>query len=249
MPTRILKADSVRISAFLPIETGFLSDPEPVQLSKSTSKESEMIIAETKLLTCQLLNDAKRQAEAIIAEATGQAAQIQEKATSDTEAIREQARQAGYAVGLREEQLALAQARKDLEDERISQQKCLEQERLNMIRELEPSLIQLSLQVARKIIHAELRLFPEQASKIAQSVLAQVKEPGQVILKTSSVDQNRAIPLINNSNSSSKIETMVDETLKSGDFVAQTARGVIDGTVEGQLGIIEHRLMEVARND
>ena len=45
-----------------------------------------------------------------------------------------------------------------------------------------------------------------------------------------------------------KVRFRVDKTLASGDFIAVTPHGMVDGTVEGQLGEIRHRLMEAAEN-
>ncbi len=257
MTNKILKAASVRVSTVLPLEAGTVKNyPEQFRMPDEAGKEpdeagkeSEMIIAETKLIACQLLNDAKLQAEKVIAEAKQQAAQILDQATTDAEAINEQARQTGYKAGHRDGLLTLAQERKEVANEGSLQKRNLEQERLRMIRELEPSLIQLSLQIAKKIIHADLRLFPEQASRIAESVLAQVRESGQVILKTSPSNKNMVAPLIDNNTSGNKVEMVIDDALNSGDFVAQTTFGMIDGTVDGQLDVIKHQLLEAAKND
>ncbi|MGD0152371.1 MAG: FliH/SctL family protein [Thermacetogeniaceae bacterium] len=250
MINKILKAASVRVSTILPLEVGIIKNyPAQFRMPDETSKESEMIIAETKLIACQLLNDAKLQAEKILAEAKQQAAQILDKTAADAEAIKEQAKQAGYKAGHRDGLLVLARERKAVANEGLLQKNSLDQERLRMIKELEPSLIQLSLQIAKKIIHADLRLFPEQASRIAEAVLAQVRESGQVILKTSPSNKNMVTPLIDNNKNGNRIEIVTDDALNSGDFVAQTTFGMIDGTVDGQLDVVKHQLMEAAKND
>ena len=45
-----------------------------------------------------------------------------------------------------------------------------------------------------------------------------------------------------------RIRFRVDHDLKSGDCIAATPHGTVDGTVEGQLSEIRHRLMEAAEN-
>ena len=57
-----------------------------------------------------------------------------------------------------------------------------------MIRELEPAIIELSLQIARKIIHAELKLEPKQIASIAGAVLDKVMDSDNVTLKVSADD-------------------------------------------------------------
>ncbi len=249
MSSRILKAASVRVSATLPLETVDFNHPGVFQMQQTTGDEIEMIIAETRLITCQLLNDAKMQAEAVIAAAEEQAAQLLEMAAADAQAIEEQARQAGHEDGHREGLLGLTHEKEKFEGERTLYRKKMERERLKMIKELEPSLIQLAVQIARKVVHAELKQSPEQIFKIAESVLAQVKESGRIILKTSPADSKMEVPLPDGGEGGMRIEVVGDDALKRGDFIAKTSFGMIDGTIEGQLGEIEQRLMEVARND
>jgi flagellar assembly protein FliH len=237
------------MSAALPLEAVGRSHPGTFQIQQATDAEIEMAVAEARLIACQLLNDARQQAEAVIDDARKEAMQHLETARADARALREQARQDGYEDGRREGLLAVAGEREKFEAERSLQRKKMERERLKMIKELEPSLIQLAVQIARKIVHAELKLFPEQVSRIAESVLAQVREPGRIILKTSPADSKTAVSLPDGGEGGMRIERVVDDTLRHGDFIAKTSFGMIDGTIEGQLGVIEQRLMGVARND
>ncbi len=249
MHAKILKAGSIVVSLSKHMSSAKGDNPKAaLQADTGDDKESQVAIAEAKLTIFKLLNDAKRQAEEIIDQAKEQAKQIQEQAAAESAGM-EEARGSGYQSDRADEQLALRNDRQKLSEEQAAHEEAIRQERSRMIRELEPAIIELSLQVARKIIHAELKLGPEQIASIAGAVLAQVMESDSVTLKVSADDFAAVTDLpVDKIRDGAKVRFRVDKTLASGDFIAVTPHGVVDGTVEGQLGEIRHRLMEAAEN-
>jgi flagellar assembly protein FliH len=214
-----------------------------------SSEEAEMILAETRLMTCKLLNDAKQQAEETIDKAREQADQILAQAEADAAQLRELAGKEGYEAGYRDGQSALESGRQELMESKLAQEKAIEQERVDMIRELEPAIVELSLQIARRVVHAELKLEPKQIANIAEAVLAKVVDSDNITLKVSPDDYVNVTDLLADENRhGAKVRFRADNSLESGDCLAVTPLGVVDGTVEGQLEEIKHRLTEVARN-
>jgi flagellar assembly protein FliH len=250
MPAKILKADSIIVSLYKSVSSVNSDKADAARQAGSfDGKESQMVIAEAKLTICKLLNDAKRQAEAIIAQAREEANQILGQASAEKDRARESAYRSGYEAG----QLALQAERNQLLEERTAQTRAIEQERSRLIGGLEPAMIELSLQIARKIIHAELKLAPEQIASIAGAVLAQVMDSDNVTLKVSADDYAAVTDALADKTGGktaggSRIRFRVDHDLKSGDCLAVTPHGTVDGTVEGQLSEIRHKLMEAAEN-
>jgi flagellar assembly protein FliH len=256
MLAKIFKADSIVVSLSKHLSPVKNENPETARTGSSNGKESQIAIAEAKLSIYKLLNDARRQAGAIIAQAKEKAAQIHEQA----EQIREQAvaekelvTQSAYQVGYEAGQNALQAERNQLAEERAAQLQAIEQERSRLIGNLEPSIIDMSLQIARKIIHAELKLAPEQIASIAGAVLAKVVDSDNVTLRVSTDDYAAVTDAMadeagSKTSGSTRIRFRVDNDLKSGDCLAVTPHGLIDGTVEGQLSEIRHKLMEAAEN-
>ncbi len=246
MPAKILKADSIVVSlskSGLPVKKGNLEAAR--QAGPLDGKESQVVIAEAKLTIYKLLNDAKRQAEALIAQAKEEANQILEQASAEKDLVTKSAYQSGYEAG----QSALQTERDRLLEERAAQTQAIEQERSRLIGGLEPAIIELSQQIARKIIHAELKLAPEQIASIAGAVLAKVVDSDNVTLKVSADDYAAVTDnLADKTGGGARIRFRVDHDLKSGDCIAATPHGTVDGTVEGQLSEIRHRLMEAAEN-
>jgi flagellar assembly protein FliH len=246
MPAKILKADSIIVSVSRSGPSAKNDNPDlDRQAAPLDGKESQAIIAEAKLTIYKLLNDAKRQGEEFIAQAKEQANQILEQAAAEKDLVAESAYQTGYEAG----QAALQSERDRLSAERTAQTQALEQERSRLIGELEPAIIELSQQIARKIIHAELKLAPEQIASIAGAVLAKVVQSDSVTLKVSADDYAVVTDsLADRTGSGARVRFRVDHDLKSGDCLAVTPHGTVDGTVEGQLTEIRHRLMEAAEN-
>jgi flagellar biosynthesis/type III secretory pathway protein FliH len=246
MPAKILKADSIIVSFS---KSGSPAKNDSLEADRQAGpldgKESQAVIAEAKLTIYKLLNDAKRQAEALIAQAKEQANQILEQAAAEKDLVTKSAYQSGYEAG----QVALQTERDRLLEERTAQTQAIDQERSRLVGELEPAIIELSQQIARKIIHAELKLAPEQIANIAGAVLSKVVESDNVTLKVSADDYAAVTDaMADRTGSGARVRFRVDHDLKSGDCLAVTPHGTVDGTVEGQLSEIRHRLMEAAEN-
>jgi len=253
MLARILKADSIVMSLSKSVLTVRNDRLEADRRNDPLDgDESQAVLTEAKMTIYKLLNDAKRQAEGIIAKAKEEAGQTLEqanetleKASAEKELAREAAYQSGYEAGL----AALQTERDQWAEERAAQLQAIEQERSRLIGEIEPTILDLSLQIARKIIHAELKLAPEQIASIAGAVLDKVVDSDNVTLKVSADDYAAVTDaLADKSGAGAKVRFRVDHDLASGDCIAATPHGTVDGTIEGQFKEIRHKLMEAAEN-
>ena len=201
------------------------------------AQDLEAVIAKTKLTALKLLNETKQQAKKVIKDAEQEAEEILAKAATE-----------GYESGCRKAEQALINERQQLDADRLAQEKQFEQERLKMLNEFEPAIIQMALQIAKVIIHAELELNPEQAINISKAVLSKVSDLKDTTLKVNPEDYNAITELCQSSAQGHRIKLEMDDALEKGDCTAETPFGVVDGTIDGQIGEVERRFLEVAGN-
>jgi flagellar assembly protein FliH len=248
MPERIFKADTVILSASsrAVCRTRIEAEQQPER-----QQEAQTIAAEAQLLACRILNDAREQARTILSQSKQEAEARRLAAGEEAAAIRQQAEKAGYDEGFRN---GCEQGRQSLEGERRQLaadqelgRKQLQQERSQMVKDLEPEMVQLAMSIARRVLHAELKLHPEQVSRIARGVLYKVVDLKDVVLKVNAGDYNAVLDTCRQEQASG-LRVEIDESLSRGDCQAETPYGTVDGTIEGQLGEIRQRLTETAAN-
>lgn len=241
MAARILKGELVTVRCLKKTEQ-FGHEQEV------DAQDLEAVIAKTKLTALKLLNETKQQAKKVIKDAEQEAEEILARAGRETEAIKEKAAAEGYESGCRKAEQALINERQQLDADRLAQEKQIEQERLKMLNEFEPAIIQMALQIAKVIIHAELELNPEQAINISKAVLSKVSDLKDTTLKVNPEDYNAITELCQSSAQGLRIKLEMDDALEKGDCTAETPFGVVDGTIDGQIGEVERRFLEVAGN-
>lgn len=227
-----------------------ISDRNLEQKFDDINKESdfdasgaEKIVAEAESRAEKLLREARLKAEEIIAAAREEANKIVEERLAEIERLKEEALKAGYEEGFVAGQKALNEERNEMQREMAAARAALEEERKNLIKEMEPELLQLAVYIAREIVHAELKLFPEQIRNLVRATLDRAKETGDVVLKVHPGDYEEIMNLLVEAGEK-KIRVEVDSTIRNG-CIVETPYGVLDGTIDGQLKEITHELVEV----
>ncbi len=220
-----------------------LPDPEAFN-----AEAAEAIIAETEEMVHQLLNEARVQAEKIISDAKAEAQAILREAREKIDGLKKEAEKTGYEAGFAAGRQALAEEWEKFNAFKESERAALEEERRRLIQQAEPELIQLAVNIARQIIHAELKLAPDQIASIARATLAKALADGDVTLKVHSSDYEYIGDLLEkNGQNRAVVRVEIDNSIENGGCLAETPYGVVDGTVEGQLQAALSDLLEVSQ--
>ncbi|OYT74133.1 MAG: hypothetical protein CFK49_09980 [Armatimonadetes bacterium JP3_11] len=196
--------------------------------------------------------------EAIRAEAEA----LRLQAMQDAEHIREQARREGYQRGYEQgyadgEQYARQQSDEALQRtvetlrtqvEQVVQS--LQAQYATYLQNAEAQMLELVLEVARKVVREELKLQPEHALAIVRDVLRRVQGFVPIRIRVNPLDlelirQNRAA-LLYIVDGVEGIEIVEDRRVDPGGCIIETAQGVYDARIKTQLGELERVMREAA---
>ncbi|MCS7191240.1 MAG: FliH/SctL family protein [Fimbriimonadales bacterium] len=187
---------------------------------------------------------------------------IRLRALQDAERIREQARREGYQLGYEQGyadgdqharqqaettlQQTIAQLRHEVEQVIQSVQSQYEA----YLRHAEAQMLELALEVARKIVREELRIQPEHALAIVRDALRRVQGFVHIRIRVNPLDlelirQNRAA-LLHIVDGVEGIEIVEDRRVDQGGCIIETEQGVYDARIKTQLGELERVIREVA---
>jgi flagellar assembly protein FliH len=187
---------------------------------------------------------------------------IRLKAIQDAERIREQARREGYQRGYDEgyhdgareaHQHADAELQRTLETLRAQLQQVIESvhaQHKAYLQHAESQMLELVLEVARKVVREELKLQPAHVLAIVRDALRRVQGIGRLRIRANPLDvdllrQNRP-SLLQVVEGIESIEIVEDRRVDQGGCVIETEQGVYDARIRTQLGEIERALREAA---
>lgn len=206
-----------------------------------------------------LCDEAKGQAEEILAQAHAEAQRIREEARAEIEAIKAQVReevsqqayQEGYAQG-KAQGYAEGKAQGISEADEIKKEarqllQMAQRALTEQFNKVDVSLLHLAIKIAERILHARLGLQPEYLlDRIrALTLLPQEKEGWR--LYVSPQDAEWLVHLT--ANEQLDIPLCEDETLKPGDCYLECPEGVFDARLEAQLEQFEKLLGEEIKYD
>ncbi|NPV06703.1 MAG: hypothetical protein HPY83_01915 [Anaerolineae bacterium] len=193
-----------------------------------------------------LREEARRQAEALVAQARSEAAHILTQAQEEAARIMEKAAQEGRREGL---VAGLDEGRRQGEDqaleanraraERLAElAKAVQEEQLRIVAELEPQLVELALGIARKVIGAELATRPELLLEILARAIEQARGGGRCHIRLHPDDVDLVEPHLPQSAleaGGSQWRLVADPSLSPGDCLIETDFGVVDARISTQL--------------
>lgn len=188
------------------------------------------------------------------AAARQQADAILQQARAEAEQIRQEARELGYQEGY---QAGEQEVRARLEAE-YQQQIAHLREQLNAflqqlqaqfeeyLRLLEPQMLELTLQIARKVVRDELRQHPEHVLAIIRDTLRRVQGFGQVRVRVNPLDLELARQhkpsLLTVIDSLEELEIIEDRRVEQGGCIVETVQGIYDARPSAQFDEIEREL-------
>lgn len=171
----------------------------------------------------------------------------QHEALEHAEKLGQEAQQQGFQAGFLE---GLQQAEQDSVEKRLEMTRLLEtayDEKTRIIQQAEPFILSLSVKVAEKIIHNELRQDTKQVLHIIQHALKQVEESEDVTMQVSAEDYPTIIPFLEELKTyikaDSELKLVPVANLTPGGCRIHTASGSYDAVVDNQLDEIKNQLL------
>lgn len=166
------------------------------------------------------------------------------RAREEADAIRESAQKEGYQAGL-------IQAQADIEELRnsLAQFMCTKQE---VFDEIAPRLLEISVEIAQKIIKKEIEQGPEVLFNTIVDVLKTSisKDETKVTLRVNPAEVNevkQAVPeLLNLSGIDTKIVVLADDEVSEGGCQITTTNGIVDATLESRMRVVMQALREIS---
>lgn len=164
------------------------------------------------------------------------------RAREEAQSIKEAAAKEGYQEGLNA-------AKADIEEvkDTLIQFMNAKQEVFDAV---SPYVLEMSVDIAKKIIKRELEQDPSIILDSIQTLLKQLsKEETKITLKVNPVQVSlikSEIPeMMNNAGLDAKIMVVPEEGITEGGCLLTTSNGVIDATIETQLSVISEALKEI----
>lgn len=164
------------------------------------------------------------------------------RAREEANAIKEASAKEGYQAGLME-------AREDIEQIKNSLSTFFNAKQ-EVYDNIAPDILEISLDIAKKIIKKETIDHPEIILENIKEIMKGLsKEEAKITLKvnpTQATMLKQEVPEISSSlGLEAKIIIVADENITEGGCLMTTTNGVIDATIESQLGIISEVLKEI----
>ncbi|MGI6548912.1 MAG: FliH/SctL family protein [Syntrophomonadales bacterium] len=240
----------------IPDQTAAVEDQFPVEVSPDVSQaaaqeEAERIIKETEEMIVQILEKARLEAQNIMAEAREEAQVIRVKAEKEAVLLKEQAMNNGYQSGW---ERAREEARQQLEQANQQSKDLLEaanRERLDIIRSCEKIIIQMSMDIARKIVEKELTTNSDIIVKLVGSIMEYMNGADAFKILVSPEDFAILVKEFGEhtglSGGDQKIQVLADQKISRGGCIVETDLGSVDARLETRISSLEDSLMDVVR--
>lgn len=164
------------------------------------------------------------------------------RAREEAQSIKEASAKEGYADGM-------SQARADIEEVKNTLVAFMNAKQ-EVFDAVSPYILEMSVDIAKKIIKRELEQDPSIILDNIQELLKKLsKEETKITLKVNPVQVSMIkseIPeIMSNVGLDAKIMVVPDENVMEGGCIVTTTNGVIDATIETQLSVISEALKEI----
>lgn len=178
----------------------------------------------------------------VLEAAEKEAGELVSQAKSEADAIREQARKHGFAEGIEQ---GKASAKDEVETMLTNFRNSIQhfsQLQTKILKESEEEIVNLSLEIARKVIGAELTLDPGTVAKVIRTALTRVSGEQEVTVRVNPVEfeylQNSPPDFME------QVKLISDPGVERGGAVLDTPSGSLDAQIKEQLMEIEKSLVQ-----
>ncbi len=161
------------------------------------------------------------------------------RAREEAQSIRESAAKEGYEDGIKQAKSDVEEVKNAIADFMNAKQDVLDY--------LAPNIMEISIDIAKKIIKREIEQDPSIILDNISSILKQLsKEEAKITLKVNPIQvpllKSEISDMMSNAGLDSKVMIVPDENIMEGGCMVTTTNGVIDATIETQLSVISEAL-------
>jgi flagellar assembly protein FliH len=203
-----------------------VAQPSPEELLEKARRECDLMLREAGLEADRLLEQARQEAE------------------RNAEQAMEEAWQRGYAEGMEAARLQNEGILAEAEEIRRS----ASEEHDSIMAGMEAEIVELSLEVARKVVSAELAVNDKVILQLVKEAMDNCSAKDGAVLRVSpedykALDESREM-LLSTAEGADSLDIRKDSTLGRGDCIVETSFGSVDAGVETRLGKIEEAFRE-----
>lgn len=250
--SRLLKAQQTSLNSQayqMPVQPVLYprpSSPEQAELEAAKSaaeREAEAILNEARLAAAQILAQAEAQAAGLLAQ---ERQNVQALLAAEAEQAKALGYQDGMAEGIRQAEADCAGMLQAGEE----QYRSAVEERRRYLAEAEPMIVDLALEIAKKIIIRESSADRSFVVDVVRTALEELHDGGKVevrvhpddheVVQQSREQLRKAVP------GQSELLIIKDLSVEAGGCVVCTAFGNIDARIDTQLEEVRKALQEVA---
>ena len=164
------------------------------------------------------------------------------RAQEEAVQIKEAAYQEGYNLGLEKAQADLVAFKSNLGAFLSSEKRVFDA--------IAPDLIEISLEIAKKIIKHEVQTDPQIVIDTVTDILKSIpKNEPKITIKVNSTQaqyvKDNLPAQLTILGVESKVNILADDNITEGSCIVQTSNGVVDASIEAQLDIIQNALRSV----
>lgn len=217
--------------------------------------ESQKVLDETEAMVLDLLQKARDEARAIIANAQEQADLIRSQAETEAAELKSSNQKQGYEEGLKK-------AEEDIEEDRLAafqqSQELLEEARqlkIQMMRSSESDIMRLVMAIAKKVIASELTTNPYFIVNVLREAIDFLDHPDNITVYVNPQDLERILA-ITQSDSFFEIGTAdvnldfrADNRISPGGCSLESQGGSVDTRLETRISGVEQALWEVSGDE
>jgi len=248
----------------LPEEPGVLVEEETEQPSKLELEreeleqlkiESKKVLDETEAMVMDLLQKARDEARAIIANAQEEADLIRSQAETEAMELKASNQKKGYEEGLKK-------AEEDIEADRLAafqqSQELLEEARqlkIQMMRSSESDMMRLIMAIAKKVIASELTTNPYFIVNVLREAIDFLDHPDNITVYVNPQDLERILTITQSDSffdigsSDVNLDFRADNRISPGGCSLDSQGGSVDTRLETRISGVEQALREVSGDE
>lgn len=253
--SKIFKSDYVQVGTPKSVKHTFPVIKKHIEENskEDVSTQCENLIRESETIANNLIEDAKQLYLKIIEEANEEAKKIVDSAYQDGEKLKHTEAQRGYSEGFENGHKEAKAAAQAIIDEAAEIRSFLDQRKESLYNEVEEQVIDLVLDISKKIIGDELTQNKDAIFLLIKQSLDRCAFKNKLIIRVSSNDyeyvcQNKE-KIGKLVEGISDFEVYLDLSLGQGGCVIETSSGEVNASIETQLKELEKAFLFMLRNE